>query len=150
MNDIKIWAVFVQDQSSKHFSPLVFSLWTFEDNVRDEEGESLPPCSCPPPPPTFRRPEERGESDKERGRQESTCAHSTHRCLGLAYYYLSFPLSFDLSMSATLQNINFAFLIFSTGGFCRRYLRRHLYAQFLWALQLDKKYRLVVSHIQLK
>ena len=34
----------------------------------------------------------------------------------LDYYYLSFPLSFDLSLSATLQNINFAFWNFSAGG----------------------------------
>ena len=50
----------------------------------------------------------------------------------LDYYYLSFPLSFDLSLSATLQNINFAFWNFSAGGLYTptRYL--YLYPICMW------------------
>ena len=47
------------------------------------------------------------------GRSPPVLTVHTGACVTLLdYYYLSFPLSFDLSLSATLQNINFAFLKF--------------------------------------
>ena len=74
---------------------------------------SCPLSPCPPPPPTFRRCEWQGGGD----RSPPVPTVHTGACVTLLdYYYLSFPLSFDLSLSATLQNINFAFWNFSAGG----------------------------------
>ena len=115
-----------QSQSSKHFStPFI-------------EPSKVSPASCPlpPPPPTFRRCEWQGGG---RGRQEAggrsppVLTVHTGACVTLLdYYYLSFPLSFDLSLSATLQNINFAFWNFSAGGLYTptRYL--YLYRICMW------------------
>ena len=94
-----------------------------DTHIRDQSGPESefkaflaalyfePHVSCPPVLPL--RPHSGGASDKEgEGGDRSPPVPTVHTgaCVTLLdYYYLSFPLSFDLSLSATLQNINFAF-----------------------------------------
>lgn len=109
-----------QSQSSKHFSPPCI-----EPHV---------PVKCPPPlsSPSAHiqevRVTRRGKGAAGDRSPPVSTVHTGACVTLLDYYYLSFPLSFDLSLSATLQNINFAFWNFSAGGLYTptRYLNLYL------------------------